>query len=84
MYYSEEYNQELATAFQHFIQGNEFDYSIVRSVVLESWLRSRNYGVNPDVKRGALLNRDELNMRINDNIELLEIVHLCAARGDDG
>ncbi len=75
MYYSEEYNQKLATAFHHFIKGNAFDYSIVRPIVLESWVRSRNYGVNPDVKRGALLDRDELNMRINDNIELLEIVH---------
>lgn len=75
MYYSEEYNQKLAEAFHHFIKGSEFDYSVVRSVVLESWVRSRSYGVNPDVKRGALLDRDELNMRINDNIELLEIVH---------
>jgi PAS domain S-box-containing protein len=75
MYYSEEYNQRLAEAFQHFIKGKAFDYSLVRPVVLESWTRSRNYGVNPDVKRGALLDRDELTMRINSNIDLLEIVH---------
>lgn len=48
--------RRLSSAHQSFIdargvpgQGGLTDDSHVRSVVLESWMRSRNKGVNPDV-----------------------------------
>lgn len=75
MYYSEELNRKLKNAFQCFIKGEDYDYSIVRPVVYESWVRSRNFGVNPEVKRITLLDNDDLNLRINNNLELIELVH---------
>lgn len=75
MYYSDDLNGKLADAFQSFIKGEKYDYSIVRPVVYESWLRSKEFGVDPEIKRSELLDVDDLNFRINRNLELIEVVH---------
>lgn len=75
MYYSKEFNEKLAEAFEHFTEGKEYDYSIVRPLVYESWLRSKKFGVDPELKKRKLLDADDLNTRINRNLDLIEVVN---------
>ncbi len=72
---SSDYQQQLKTAWEHFIENKDYDYSFIRSEILESWKRSRSTGINPKEINYKNLSQDELNMKINKNIDLINIVH---------
>ncbi|WP_165445147.1 sigma-54-dependent Fis family transcriptional regulator [Bacilliculturomica massiliensis] len=75
------YQQALSIAWEKFINGEDYDFSCVRPEILASWKRSKSYGVdpmNPDSSANParhVLGADELNIRINSNLFLIEITH---------
>ncbi len=71
----DEYQNHLKEAWKHFIENKDYDYSFMRSEILESWKRARKTGVNPKKIYYSNLSPDELNMKINKNINLINIVH---------
>ena len=78
---NEAYQQALREAWEKFIAGEDFDFSVVRPEVLSSWRRSRAFGVNPmnpdspSNPSRRVLDADSLNIRINANLFLIEITH---------
>lgn len=72
---SSDYQHHLRTAWEHFIENKDYDYSFIREEILESWKRARNMGIDPRDINYKNLSPDELNMKINKNIELINIVH---------
>lgn len=73
--FNENYQKSLQVAWDKFINNEDYDYSSLRSEVLESWHRSRNAKVSPYETIGDILTDEALNIRINANISLIEIVH---------
>ena len=69
------YQHRLKEAWGHFVENRDYDYSFMRSEILESWKRARNTGINPRDINYKNLSPDELNMKINKNLELINIVH---------
>ena len=69
------YQHRLKEAWEHFVENRDYDYSFIRSEILDSWKRARNMGVNPRDINYKNLSPDELNMKINKNLELINIVH---------
>lgn len=72
---SESYQNRLQTAWEHFINNEDYDYSFIRPQVLESWKRSRAANVNPFRIVSEILSPDALNLKVNNNMSLIEIVH---------
>lgn len=72
---SSDYQQHLKTAWEHFIENKDYDYSFIRNEILESWKRAKDTNINPRDINYKNLSFDELNMKINKNIELINIVH---------
>ena len=68
------YQNELVTAWNHFIHKESYDYSFIRSDVFESWERSRTANVNPYNIVSDILSPDELNVKITNNLDFIEIV----------
>lgn len=60
--------------WQRFIEGEDADYSTVRPQILESWERSRAAGVNPYEPVRRILSPEALTIRINANMELIDVV----------
>ena len=48
-------------------------FSPVRKEIYDSWVRSRNANVNPYEFTNAPISKEEMNFRINNNMELIEI-----------
>jgi len=71
--YDSAYNDRLLEAWEKFINNEIFDYSFIRPEILESWIRSRSYLVDPYNSKTALLPPDDLKKRIEDNKFLIEI-----------
>ncbi|MGI6257384.1 MAG: sigma-54-dependent Fis family transcriptional regulator [Anaerovoracaceae bacterium] len=69
------YQERLKAAWEKFISGEEYDYSFMRPEVLDSWKRSREAGVDPHGFNTGLLDKEELEERIQANRELIDIVH---------
>ena len=74
-YTDAEYQNKLITAWEHFIKYENFDYSFIRPEVFNSWERSRSSGLDPYSANRNVLNKTELNIRINANLDLIDIVH---------
>lgn len=72
---SQEYQSQLKKAWSHFINNRDFDYSCVRPEILESWKRSKQSGVNPVEINYSNLSSSQLNLKINKNIDIIDIVH---------
>jgi len=72
---TDEYQNALKTAWRHFIKGENFDYSFIRKDILNSWKRSRDFGVEPVNTNYVNLSASELNFKINRNMQLINTVH---------
>ncbi|MBQ9015481.1 MAG: sigma-54-dependent Fis family transcriptional regulator [Firmicutes bacterium] len=72
--YTKNYQEALHDLWLHFIRGEEADYSVVRPEILDSWKRSRDAGVNPYEPMRRILSPEELNIRINANMDLIDVV----------
>lgn len=72
---TDDYQNILFAAWQHFINNEEYDYSFIRPEVLHSWERSRTAGVDPYGIIHDILSPDDLNIKINNNMQFIEIVH---------
>ncbi|MCI8646745.1 MAG: sigma 54-interacting transcriptional regulator [Firmicutes bacterium] len=72
---ADSYQNSLLTAWQHFINNEEYDDSFIPAEVLDSWKRSRDAGVDPYGIIHDILSPDELNIKINNNMQFIEIVH---------
>lgn len=73
--FTAEYQTRLFNAWQKFIQYEEEDYSFIRPEILASWERSRKAEVLPYDAVRKILSSEELNIRINSNLDLIEAVH---------
>lgn len=67
------YQNRLHTVWQHFIQGEACDCSFMPPEILHSWERSRKAGVNPLGIVNTILSSDRLNVKINNNMKLIEV-----------
>jgi transcriptional regulator of acetoin/glycerol metabolism len=72
--YTEEYRQQLIVAWERFCADEDFDYSFIRPVIYDSWLRSKQYGVATGEAKTILLNMDDLEYRRQKNSDLISIV----------
>lgn len=73
--FTKKYQDRLKVAWEKFIRNEDYDYSFMRPEVLESWKRSRDAGVDPRGINTSLLCEEELEKRISENRELIDIVH---------
>jgi len=76
MQFSQEYQEKLQYAWEHFIanEDDDCDYTFIRPVIFESWLRSRNYNVNPYEKKTSILGANEIAKLSNINKQLIQTV----------
>ncbi len=73
--FNQQYQSQLQLAWEHFIQhDNRFDYSFIRPVIFESWMRSRLYDVNPYEKQTGILTGKQLEQLLDHNKQLIRIV----------
>jgi transcriptional regulator of acetoin/glycerol metabolism len=71
--FDETYRKNLREAWKRFEADDESLDLSVRPVILESWKRSKRYGVNPAAAKPAILNREAIEARIEANKRLLQI-----------
>lgn len=69
------YQDKLHKAWEHFIKKDDYDYSFIHTDILRSWERSRAADVDPFGIVTKILSQEELNLRINNNMKLIEVVH---------
>jgi transcriptional regulator with PAS, ATPase and Fis domain len=67
-----QYQEWLKTVRQAFKEGQPFDESRMRPVILESWKRSRAFGVRMDEIKNVFLATEELEARIEERKSLCE------------
>lgn len=67
------YQKHLHTVWWHFIRGEACDCSFMPPEILHSWERSRKAGVDPLGIVNTILSSDLLNMKINNNMKLIEV-----------
>ncbi len=58
-------------AWKSFMENRSFEAGLVRHVILKSWMRSKNYGVNPYDTNNKILSEDELQQRIHERKNLV-------------
>lgn len=73
--YDNDYQKKLRLAWEKFINYEDFDYSFIRPEILDSWKRSRASGVNPYGSSRNILSTESLNIKINSNLDLIDVVH---------
>ncbi|GAH55297.1 unnamed protein product [marine sediment metagenome] len=69
---SEQYVQAIRREWERFLQEGRADKKIVRPVILESWERSKNLGIDPNKKSFISLKNEELIKRLKDNQRLIK------------
>ena len=76
MQFNQEYQEKLQNAWEHFIASKDqnCDYTFIRPVIFESWLRCRNHGINPYKKITSILNTDEIEKLCSENSQLIRTV----------
>lgn len=76
MQFNQEYQEKLQIAWEHFIGGKDqnYDYTFIRPVIFESWLRCRKYRVNPYEKITLRLSKSEIDKLCIENRELIRTV----------
>lgn len=70
---NDSYQQQLHAAWQQFIRGESCDCSFMPPEILASWERSRAAGVDPMGIVSQILSPDTLNLKINNNMKLIEV-----------
>jgi transcriptional regulator with PAS, ATPase and Fis domain len=68
-----QYKECLKTIRQAFKEGTPFDESQMRPVILESWKRSRDFGVRMDEVQNVFLAAEDLEARIKERKSLCEV-----------
>ena len=63
---------KIAAERQRFDAGEPVDTQIIKPVILESWERSRAYGVNPQNVKKLVLSQEELRHRISQRQEVYD------------
>jgi transcriptional regulator of acetoin/glycerol metabolism len=72
--FDHEYMEKLNAAWDQFIQFKDFDYSFMRPEILESWIRSRDFKVDPYKRKTEILPADEIHAKLEENRMLIETV----------
>ena len=73
-YNAPDYQSAVHREWEDFINYKDGSYSHARPEVLESWKRSRDANVNPHDIVSVLLSPEELNIKLNNSIGLMNIV----------
>jgi transcriptional regulator with PAS, ATPase and Fis domain len=68
-----QYQQWLKEIRQAFVEGKPFDEFRMRPVILESWKRSRDFGVQMGERQSVFLSPEELEKRIKERKDLCEV-----------
>jgi transcriptional regulator of acetoin/glycerol metabolism len=66
--------EKVRSIWEKFINNEDHDISCIKTVIYDSWLRSRSFGVNPYLSKTELLSPAGLNTLINVNLTLIEVV----------
>ncbi|MCG8483326.1 MAG: sigma-54-dependent Fis family transcriptional regulator [Clostridia bacterium] len=69
---STESREKTLQAWQSLVNNSPMKKELVRDVIFESWMRSRNYGINPFHTKNKILSDKELNDRILKRKDLVE------------
>lgn len=72
--FTPEYQTRLIEAWNKFINYEDYDYSFIRPEIFASWQRSRDAKASLANIGTSFLNSNELNIRINSNLGLIEVV----------
>lgn len=72
--YSDSYREQLKSAWEHFVQGEDGDYSCVRPEILKSWERSREHGVNPYEIKSIIYSEDDIKRNLESHKKFIQIV----------
>lgn len=73
--YTHEYKERISRSWHTFTQDGTLSDSLIRNVISESWIRSRNYRVNPLEVKTKILSPEELKRRIHQKKSLIDIAH---------
>lgn len=65
--------EKILAAKRAFQQGEPFDPSVVRPAILESWKRSRSFGVRMDTQPPQILSQEELTQRCRQRREFCDV-----------
>jgi len=68
----EQYVQAIRKEWEKFVRDEKIDEKIVRPIILESWERSKNLGIDPNKKSFISLKNEELIKRLKDNQRLIK------------
>lgn len=68
-----DYLNHLKKARKMFFNRNEHPSELIQTDILDSWIRSRSYGLTPSNVQPLLISSDELHDRINNNQLLYNI-----------
>jgi transcriptional regulator of acetoin/glycerol metabolism len=66
--------EKLSAAWDCFVECKDFDYSFMRPEILESWIRSRDFNVDPHGRKTELLPGDAVRTKLEENKMLIETV----------
>lgn len=67
-------NEDSIKAWKKFIKIGDLDYDLIRNIIAESWLRSKDYKIDPFVNNEVLkLNERALRKRKEESKRLVEI-----------
>lgn len=72
--FDHEYMEKLNAAWDRFIEYKDFDYSFMRPEILESWIRSRDFKVDPYKRKTEILPADEIRAKLEENKMMIETV----------
>lgn len=77
--YSSEYQKNIVQSWHTFVRNgtdlSSVNESCVRNVIYESWIRSRQYHVNPFEVKSSILSPAEIQKRIIQKKSLIEAAH---------
>lgn len=74
IHFDQNYKDQLHIAWDFFIQNKDYDYSFIRPIIYDSWLRSRRFDVNPYQIKTSILSGEFLSKHLNSNIQFIETV----------
>jgi len=66
--------EKIRKTWDKFIVNEKHDKSYIRPEIYESWLRSREFNVNPYLSKTKILSQKQLDERVNANATLIGIV----------
>lgn len=65
-------NAKIEQAWNKFIRGENVDSTLVRKEILDSWIRSKNFGVSWENVERKVLSKQELKKRISSRSAMVE------------